>query len=163
MLLASAAQAESAVVLYSMSGGGVEAPEDEDMPSTTGAQQANIIFVLENASLETAHVGKVSKRSLLCKSISARTILQQCGCISDVAATQHAQLRMHMQTYQLLNCDDHGRYLGRMGKDPAEYRPDICHQVCGAAYVAQCPPITLHQPSRMGSCRRHCLRSWTAR
>lgn len=36
----------------------------------------------------------------------------------------------HLQTYQLLNCDDHGRYLGRLGKDPAEYRPDICHQVC---------------------------------
>jgi hypothetical protein len=38
----------------------VEAPEDDDMPAASGAQQANIIFVLENASLETAHVGKVS-------------------------------------------------------------------------------------------------------
>lgn len=42
-----------------MNGRGVEAPEDEDMPSTWGAQQGGIIFVLENASLETAHVGKV--------------------------------------------------------------------------------------------------------
>ncbi len=41
-----------------MSGRGVEAPEDEDVPSTSG-QQDGIIFVLENANLETAHVGKV--------------------------------------------------------------------------------------------------------
>lgn len=51
-----------------MSGRGIEAPEDEDVPSTSGAQQGGIIFVLENASLETAHVGKVpiSDHSLLC-------------------------------------------------------------------------------------------------
>lgn len=40
-----------------MSGRGVEAPEEEDAPSTSG-QEDSIIFVLENASLETAHVGK---------------------------------------------------------------------------------------------------------
>ncbi|KAK9798217.1 hypothetical protein WJX73_007869 [Symbiochloris irregularis] len=30
--------------------------------------------------------------------------------------------------YQLLNCDDHASFLKRHGKDPANYRPDICHQ-----------------------------------
>lgn len=32
------------------------------------------------------------------------------------------------KTYQLLNCDDHGSYLGKHKKDPALYRPDITHQ-----------------------------------
>ena len=32
------------------------------------------------------------------------------------------------KNYELLNCDDHASYLRRHGKDPAAYRPDICHQ-----------------------------------
>ena len=32
------------------------------------------------------------------------------------------------QGYQLLNCDDHAGFLRRHSKDPALYRPDICHQ-----------------------------------
>jgi rRNA small subunit pseudouridine methyltransferase Nep1 len=31
--------------------------------------------------------------------------------------------------YVLLNCDDHQRVLARMGRDIAEARPDITHQV----------------------------------
>lgn len=34
-----------------------------------------------------------------------------------------------LQSYQLLNCDDHASYLMKHKKDPALYRPDICHQV----------------------------------
>ena len=52
-----------------------------------------VIFLLQNASLETAKVGK---------------------------------------NYELLNCDDHANFLRRHGKDPAHYRPDICHQVKAA-------------------------------
>ncbi|KAF5829785.1 pre-rRNA processing protein [Dunaliella salina] len=33
-----------------------------------------------------------------------------------------------MQVYALLNCDDHANYLKKHKKDPALYRPDICHQ-----------------------------------
>eukprot|EP00899_Mesostigma_viride_P000045 jgi/Mesvir1/10040/Mv20033-RA.1 len=33
------------------------------------------------------------------------------------------------KTYQLLNCDDHANFLRKHKRDPAEYRPDICHQV----------------------------------
>jgi hypothetical protein len=33
-----------------------------------------------------------------------------------------------MQTYQLLNCDDHATYLLKHKRDPALYRPDITHQ-----------------------------------
>lgn len=36
---------------------------------------------------------------------------------------------MVCQGYALLNCDDHKSFLSRNGKDPSEYRPDICHQV----------------------------------
>lgn len=35
---------------------------------------------------------------------------------------------MQLQGYYLLNCDDHGNFLRRHDKDPALYRPDICHQ-----------------------------------
>lgn len=31
--------------------------------------------------------------------------------------------------YQLLNCDDHQNILRKMGRDVAEARPDITHQV----------------------------------
>jgi hypothetical protein len=34
-----------------------------------------------------------------------------------------------LQSYQLLNCDDHANYLLKHKKDPALYRPDITHQV----------------------------------
>lgn len=34
-----------------------------------------------------------------------------------------------MQSYQLLNCDDHANYLMKHKKDPALFRPDITHQV----------------------------------
>jgi len=30
--------------------------------------------------------------------------------------------------YQILNCDDHANFLRKHNKDPAQYRPDICHQ-----------------------------------
>ena len=32
------------------------------------------------------------------------------------------------KTLQLLNCDDHNNFLRKKRKDPADYRPDICHQ-----------------------------------
>lgn len=35
-----------------------------------------------------------------------------------------------LQTYALLNCDDHANYLMKHKRDPALYRPDITHQVC---------------------------------
>jgi rRNA small subunit pseudouridine methyltransferase Nep1 len=50
------------------------------------------------------------------------------------AAFAHSQFQKHTspllqpQAYQLLNCDDHATYLRRHKKEPAEYRPDICHQ-----------------------------------
>lgn len=45
-------------------------------------------------------------------------------------------LLLHLQTYQLLNCDDHGTYLRKHNKDPNLYRPDICHQVGGLCVYA---------------------------
>lgn len=68
--------------------GGIEAP-DESEGLAASISGEGVIFVLENAQLETAKVGK---------------------------------------NYELLNCDDHANFLRRHGKDPALYRPDICHQ-----------------------------------
>ncbi len=39
------------------------------------------------------------------------------------------------KNYELLNCDDHANFMRRHGKDPALYRPDICHQVCGMHHM----------------------------
>ncbi|PNX81776.1 ribosomal RNA small subunit methyltransferase NEP1-like protein, partial [Trifolium pratense] len=33
-----------------------------------------------------------------------------------------------METYQLLNSDEHANFLRRQNKNPNHYRPDICHQ-----------------------------------
>lgn len=68
---------------------GVEAPDAEEEMQAASSGKHSVIFVLENANLEVAKVGKA---------------------------------------YELLNCDDHAGYLRRHGKDPAHYRPDICHQ-----------------------------------
>ena len=89
--------------------GGIEAP-DLDEPAAASSGQAGVIFVLENAQLETAKVGK---------------------------------------NYELLNCDDHANFLRRHGKDPALYRPDICHQVGGRR--AECALST----GQGGGCRVH--------
>ena len=33
------------------------------------------------------------------------------------------------QTMQILNSDDHANYLRKQNRNPADYRPDIIHQV----------------------------------
>jgi rRNA small subunit pseudouridine methyltransferase Nep1 len=73
-------------------GEGVEVAELSGIPinpSDPNARKPGVIFILENASLEIAKVGK---------------------------------------GYQLLNADDHAHFLKRTNRNPAEYRPDICHQ-----------------------------------
>lgn len=58
--------------------------------------------------------------------------------------------------YELLNCDDHAAFLRRKGKDPANYRPDICHQVgCGSGQQVR-------SVANAAACCRHCSPSWTA-
>lgn len=69
--------------------GGLLPPPVEDEEENVRAAKQGVVFVLENAQLEVAQVGK---------------------------------------TYQLLNCDDHATYIMKHKKDPALFRPDICHQ-----------------------------------
>lgn len=69
--------------------GGIEIAALEEEHAATTTEKQSVIFVLENANLETAKVGK---------------------------------------NYELLNCDDHTSFLKRHKRDPALYRPDICHQ-----------------------------------
>lgn len=72
-----------------MVAGGLVPPPVEDEEAAARAEGQGVIFVLDDAQLEVAQVGK---------------------------------------TYQLLNSDDHATYLRKHKKDPALYRPDICHQ-----------------------------------
>uniref|UniRef100_A0A7R9V8V0 Ribosomal RNA small subunit methyltransferase NEP1 n=1 Tax=Chlamydomonas euryale TaxID=1486919 RepID=A0A7R9V8V0_9CHLO len=69
--------------------GGLEPPSVEAEAAAAAEAQHGVIFVLEEAQLEVAQVGKA---------------------------------------YVLLNCDDHQNFLRKHSKDPALYRPDICHQ-----------------------------------
>lgn len=48
-----------------------------------------------------------------------------------------------MQSYQLLNCDDHASYLMKHKKDPALYRPDITHQVTTCYCTIHTPFLSL--------------------
>ena len=110
-------------------------------PAASTAQEG-VIFVLENASLEVAKVGKVWD----C------WFGHRCLCARLCSAALRAQ------GYQLLNCDDHAGFLRRHSKDPALYRPDICHQV--PASVPRCTFAALHT-ELLTRCRP-CSRSWTA-
>lgn len=69
--------------------GGLKPPSLEAEEELKKAGGQGVIFVLEEAQLEVAQVGK---------------------------------------GYVLLNCDDHQNFLMKHNKDPAMYRPDICHQ-----------------------------------
>ena len=52
---------------------------------------------------------------------------------------------LFLQSYQLLDSDNHANFLRRHGKDPANYRPDICHQVCLCIEVPLHPePCSVH-------------------
>jgi rRNA small subunit pseudouridine methyltransferase Nep1 len=46
------------------------------------------------------------------------------------------------EKYALLNCDDHQRVLAKMGRDIAEARPDITHQVRDPVCSSITPPLT---------------------
>lgn len=35
----------------------------------------------------------------------------------------------YVQSYQILNSDDHANFLRKNGRRPTDYRPDIIHQV----------------------------------
>ncbi|GAX82698.1 hypothetical protein CEUSTIGMA_g10124.t1 [Chlamydomonas eustigma] len=69
--------------------GGLQPPSLEEEEEQKRVSGQGVIFVLEDAQLEVAQVGKA---------------------------------------FVLLNCDDHQNFLKKHDKDPALYRPDICHQ-----------------------------------
>ena len=77
-----------------------------------------LIVVLEYASLETV---KVSLDNLI-RSLTKPELSSQSG-----------------KDYHLLNCDDHMNQLVKAGRDPAEERPDITHQVSSWAAAAPTP------------------------
>ena len=46
--------------------------------------------------------------------------------------------------YALLNCDDHANFIKRHGKQPGDYRPDICHQALLAIFRVHSKAIFKH-------------------
>lgn len=73
-----------------------------------------------------------------------------------------------VQAYVLLNCDDHGHFLKKHKKDPAYYRPDICHQVGfplqGDEQAPRHAQLSASAEAPAACCaHRLCCPSWTAR
>ncbi len=55
--------------------GGLQPPSEEEEKKAAAAKQQGVIFILENASLEVARVGKVSSASVHLPSLFAASIL----------------------------------------------------------------------------------------
>ncbi|RRT58984.1 hypothetical protein B296_00027320 [Ensete ventricosum] len=81
-----------------------------------------VIFVLEKACLE---VGKVGKWAMHLFSLL------------PVGCGNYKLVFLCIQNFQILNSDDHANYLKKQHRNPADYRPDIIHQVC--RFICQLP------------------------
>jgi len=90
-------------------------------PSEKDSAKPNVIFILERASLEVAKVGKVLLPTLLCLTLFFFSL--------SPFVSIHSSVFVALQTYQLLNSDDHANFLRKNNKNPGDYRPDITHQV----------------------------------
>jgi rRNA small subunit pseudouridine methyltransferase Nep1 len=101
--------------------GGLQAPSEEQEQEERLASGQGVIFCLEDAQLEVAQLGKVGRRE---EEVESCPQPSPCACSIKAAACP-------TQAYVLLNCDDHTGYLKKHKKDPALYRPDICHQASG--------------------------------
>jgi hypothetical protein len=97
------------------------------------------------------------------------------GSVTFVLEGANLEVAKVGKSYELLNCDDHSGFLRRHDKDPAHYRPDICHQasaatsclpssrISAAHCVMQCNARQIYFDALLPSDRRHCWPSWTAR
>jgi hypothetical protein len=81
--------------------------------ATERAKQPHLIVVLEQACLETYKMSSGSSSAAPAQGGSAG----------------RGRSKTEGDKYALLNCDDHQRVLAKMGRDIAEARPDITHQV----------------------------------
>lgn len=113
-----------------MVAGGLQPPSELEEKAKEAAKHQGVIFVLENASLETAKVGKVAllpPSAVSQRGFSHHACHPAKGC-HRLPSSCHPLLLLYAQAFVLLNCDDHASFLRRHDKDPALYRPDICHQ-----------------------------------
>ena len=119
--------------------GGLEPPPAEDEVVREQEEKQGAIFILEGATLEarapmgTSMHGAVRRgRGGLCggdptsAERGRRASRQPRGRTRTLPP--RPQLGKVGKTLQLLNCDDHKTFLTKNKKDPADYRPDICHQ-----------------------------------
>jgi hypothetical protein len=56
--------------------------------------------------------------------------------VSDALVLWLMMLNYMLQTYQLLNSDEHANFLLRNNKNPGDYIPDICHQVGSKMFLS---------------------------
>lgn len=116
--------------------GGLQPPPAEEEEASARATGQGVIFVLENAQLEVAQVGKVRLSPGIWPSVRC---CRECpACVRGKVLLNSMRCacmlcNCSIQTYHLLNCDDHATYLKKHKKDPALFRPDITHQVSGGA------------------------------
>lgn len=87
-------------------------PQAPKVPKTAAERgaQPHLIVVLEQACLETYK-------------------MSSSGSSSSAPSRGGARAKDAGDKFALLNCDDHQRVLAKMGRDIAEARPDITHQV----------------------------------
>ena len=55
--------------------------------------------------------------------------------VLERACLEYANVR---KTFQILNSDDHANFLKKQNRNPADYRPDIIHQVGVVSNYVRC-------------------------
>ena len=70
--------------------------------------------------------------------------------ISGGGGTSRSGRETKEAKYALLNCDDHQGILAKTGRDIADARPDITHQVC--CYYCSCPGMLNTKRATLSAC-----------
>lgn len=94
-------------------------------PPAANSQSRRLIVVLEQACLEAYRVSSGSGAQS-----SAANGKNRRGGVNGKGGSGGGEAK-----YALLNCDDHQGILAKMGRDIADARPDITHQVCGCIII----------------------------
>jgi hypothetical protein len=70
------------------------------------------------------------------KELLKTAYIMSCPYVCDALVLWLMMLNYMLQTYQLLNSDEHANFLLKNNKNPDDYRPDICHQVGSKIFLS---------------------------
>lgn len=105
-------------------------------PSSRDPKPPRVIFVLEKASLVPAYVGRVRKLVLLPIFSLARIFCVIYICLPFFCFCPPYLHTYHvLQSYQILNPDEHADFLRKKNMNPYDHRPDIIHEVNNYPFV----------------------------